>query len=114
MGQRPPIWDCSAGLPLAGGLRACGNPDQPPRSPALGKKDGLYTYSAPDVSPADPCNKMVGWRFSLHCRRRKDAVAARRFLVEAALGPKPPFCEGACNAGVQIEERRLSIAAGTR
>src|SRR5438309_1052087 len=39
-GVAPSLWDCSAGLPLAGGLRACGNPDQPPRTPALGKKDG--------------------------------------------------------------------------
>src|SRR5438445_5725470 len=46
MGRRPPIWDCSAGFAARRGLRACGNPDQPPRSPALGRKDGPPRYSA--------------------------------------------------------------------
>ena len=57
----PPIWDRSAGFAARRSLWACANPDQPPRRPALGRKDGPPRYSAPDVSPADPCNKMA-WR----------------------------------------------------
>src|SRR6266446_9144733 len=45
-GVAPPSWDCSAGFAARRGLRACGNPDQPPRSPALGRKDGPPRYSA--------------------------------------------------------------------
>ena len=60
------IWDCSAGFAARRGLRACGNPDQPPRSPALGKEDGPPRYSAPDVSPADPCNKMSPVRCTIY------------------------------------------------
>lgn len=55
----PPIWDRSAGFAARRSLWACANPDQPPRRPALGRKDGPPRYSAPDVSPADPCNKMA-------------------------------------------------------
>jgi len=55
----PPIWDRSAGFAARRSLWACANPDQPPRRPALGRKDGPPRYSAPDVSPADPCNKMI-------------------------------------------------------
>ena len=54
----PPIWDRSAGFAARRSLWACANPDQPPRRPALGRKDGPPRYSAPDVSPADPCNKV--------------------------------------------------------
>src|SRR5947208_12751330 len=93
------IWDCSAGFAARRGLRACGNPDQPPRSPALGKQDGPPRYSAPDVSPADPCNKMT----------RSCTVPARKALFfpifntiwGAAVFDCDPTVPGvACNLGV--------------
>src|SRR4029077_1262576 len=56
----------------------CGNPDQPPRSPAQ-RWMALYTYSAPDVSPADPCNKMP--------------MVANHLLQSARLAKKAGFDE---------------------
>ena len=41
----------------------------------------------------------AGRRFSLHCRRRKNAIAAQRLFIKPALGPK--------NERAQIEEWRL-------
>src|SRR5206468_3503800 len=69
---------------------ACGNPDQPPRSPALGKKDGLYSYSAPDVSPADPCNKMIPWplkRYRVMRHAMTRGANGRRHEVDLPAAP---------------------------
>ena len=70
----------------------CGNPDQPPRSPALGKEDGPPRYPAPDVSPADPCNKVEpellfqGSREETSNRVPLPPHCARDFLNGGALG----------------------------
>src|SRR5258708_1798481 len=58
-GVAPSIWDCSAGLPLAGGGYGPAAILTTHRElPLSERRMVLYTYSAPDVSPADPCNKM--------------------------------------------------------
>src|SRR6267378_3478526 len=46
------LGDGSAGFAARGGLRAGGNPDQPPRTPALGRKDGPPRYSGPRRPPS--------------------------------------------------------------
>ena len=75
-----------SGFAARRGLRACGNPDQPPRSPALGRKDGPPRYSAQSAQliRATRCLAALRRRHSTGRSRRCRQGAGQGFLLAAA------------------------------
>jgi len=79
MGVASSIWDCPAGFAARRGLRACGNPDQPPRSPALGRKDGLLQrYSA---QTSAQLIRATRWRNDDHAQKPVDRLRQSHIAV---------------------------------